>query len=220
MATRRRARRPDPAGVARRDLHRPLLASRPGRADELRSCARSASSSSLDASVGIGPNRLVAKVASDAEKPCGFVVLTREQAAGASRPSRRGCYRGSARRPPSAWSARRQDDRRPAGAPARRARAAVRQSHGRALHERAHFRDDSAVARGETKSRSVETTFDYDIADLGGSIGSSTPVRAASLRARASAGSAAARSGSRSASTTGPRSPACTRSRRRPTTPT
>ena len=34
----------------------------------------------LTASVGIGPNRLVAKVASDAEKPQGFVVLTREQA--------------------------------------------------------------------------------------------------------------------------------------------
>jgi DNA polymerase IV len=34
----------------------------------------------LSASVGIGPNRLVAKVASDAEKPAGFVVLTREEA--------------------------------------------------------------------------------------------------------------------------------------------
>jgi len=34
----------------------------------------------LDCSVGIGPDRLVAKVASDAEKPRGFVVLTREQA--------------------------------------------------------------------------------------------------------------------------------------------
>ena len=31
-------------------------------------------------SVGVGPNRLVAKVASDAEKPAGFVVLSREQA--------------------------------------------------------------------------------------------------------------------------------------------
>ena len=44
----------------------------------------------LDASVGIGPNKLVAKVASDAEKPRGFVVLTREQAARVSPPSRRG----------------------------------------------------------------------------------------------------------------------------------
>jgi DNA polymerase IV len=34
----------------------------------------------LRASVGIGPNKLVAKVASDAEKPSGFVVLTREGA--------------------------------------------------------------------------------------------------------------------------------------------
>src|SRR5437763_5677564 len=34
----------------------------------------------MSASVGIGPNKLVAKVASDADKPAGFVVLTREQA--------------------------------------------------------------------------------------------------------------------------------------------
>ncbi|MCW3012011.1 MAG: DNA-directed polymerase [Solirubrobacterales bacterium] len=34
----------------------------------------------MNASVGIGPNKLVAKVASDAEKPRGFCVLTREQA--------------------------------------------------------------------------------------------------------------------------------------------
>jgi DNA polymerase-4 len=39
-----------------------------------------ASTTGLVASVGIGPNKLVAKVASDAEKPRGFVVLSREQA--------------------------------------------------------------------------------------------------------------------------------------------
>ncbi len=44
----------------------------------------------MNASVGIGPNKLVAKVASDAEKPRGFVVLTREEA----------CFR-FARSPPS-----------------------------------------------------------------------------------------------------------------------
>src|SRR5256885_1311648 len=34
----------------------------------------------LRCSIGIGPNKLVAKVASDAEKPNGFVVLSEQQA--------------------------------------------------------------------------------------------------------------------------------------------
>jgi DNA polymerase IV len=123
---------------------------------------------SLDASVGIGPNKLVAKVASDAEKPCGFVALTREQAAErfASEPPRLlpGVGPKTAERL-SALGIETIDalQRRPLDELVRR----FGDSHGRGLHDRAHFRDDSPVARREAKSRSVETTFDHDIADLG-----------------------------------------------------
>ncbi len=50
------------------------------RAAMRRLVAEIAAATRLSCSVGIGPNKLVAKVASDAEKPGGFVVLTREQA--------------------------------------------------------------------------------------------------------------------------------------------
>ncbi|HEY8001525.1 MAG TPA: DNA polymerase IV [Solirubrobacterales bacterium] len=121
----------------------------------------------LDASVGIGPNRLVAKVASDAEKPCGFCVLTRKQAAKrfASEPPRLipGVGPKTAERL-EAIGVRTIGDLQahPADDLVRR----FGQSHGSGLHDRAHFRDDSPVERGELKSRSVETTFDYDIAEI------------------------------------------------------
>ena len=123
---------------------------------------------SLDASVGMGPNKLVAKVASDAEKPRGFVVLTREQAAErfAGEPPRLipGIGPKTAERLRAMGVETIGDlQRQPLELLVER----FGQSHGRGLHDRSHFRDDSAVARGEVKSRSVETTFDYDIADLG-----------------------------------------------------
>ena len=122
---------------------------------------------SLDASVGIGPNRLVAKVASDAEKPRGFCVLTREQAAKrfAGEPPRLIPGVG----PKTAERLEALGIRTIGELQAHPRDDLVRrfgQSHGASLHERAHFRDDSPVARSEAKSRSVETTFDYDIADL------------------------------------------------------
>jgi DNA polymerase-4 len=55
------------------DLQRPRAAMR-------RVVAEIKARTGLTASVGIGPNKLVAKVCSDAEKPAGFVALTREQA--------------------------------------------------------------------------------------------------------------------------------------------
>lgn len=50
------------------------------RAAMRRLVSRISADTGMSASVGIGPNRLVAKVASDADKPGGFVVLTRDQA--------------------------------------------------------------------------------------------------------------------------------------------
>ena len=120
----------------------------------------------LDASVGIGPNKLVAKVASDAEKPRGFVVLTRERAAKrfAGSPPRLipGIGPKTAERLKSMGIETIGDLQQQ---PLELLIERIGQSHGRALHDRSHFRDDSAVARGEAKSRSVETTFDHDIAD-------------------------------------------------------
>lgn len=55
------------------DLHSPRAAMR-------RLVADIHAQTGMSASVGIGPNKVVAKVASDAEKPRGFVVLAREQA--------------------------------------------------------------------------------------------------------------------------------------------
>lgn len=119
----------------------------------------------LDASVGVGPNKLVAKVASDAEKPRGFVVLTREQAAGrfASEPPRlipgigpKTAERLSAIGIETIGALQRH--------PLENLVARFGANHGQALHHSSHFRSDSPVARSEAKSRSVETTFDRDIA--------------------------------------------------------
>jgi len=121
----------------------------------------------LDASVGIGPNKLVAKVASDAEKPRGFVVLTREQAAerfkGEGVRLLPGIGPKTARRL-EGYGVKTIGQLQRCTIPGLIERFG--ETHGRALHDRALFHSDSPVSTERiAKSRSVETTFDYDVND-------------------------------------------------------
>ncbi len=121
----------------------------------------------LDASVGIGPNKLVAKVASDAEKPRGFVVLSREQAAerfaGEGVRLIPGIGPKTARRL-EGYGVKTIGQLQRCTIPGLIERFG--ETHGRALHARAHFHSDAPVSTERiAKSRSAETTFDYDVSD-------------------------------------------------------
>ena len=122
----------------------------------------------LDASVGIGPNKLVAKVASDAEKPCGFVVLTREQAAERFAPESPRLLPGIGPKTATrleGYGVRTIGTLQRCTLGGLRERFGERQGHY--LHDLAHFRHDSPVTTDRVaKSRSVESTFDRDVADL------------------------------------------------------
>ena len=121
----------------------------------------------LVCSVGIGPNKLVAKVASDAEKPAGFVVLTREQA----------CAR-FARAPPGLMPGIGPKTAERLAALGLTTLAAVGASPERVLVERfgpnlgvelgrrARFEHDGVVgAERKVVSESRERTFDHDVKD-------------------------------------------------------
>jgi DNA polymerase-4 len=119
-------------------------------------------------SVGVGPSRLVAKTASDAEKPAGFVVLSREQAcerfAGASTRLLQGIGPRTQERL-FEMGLRTVADLQAADEDALVERFGDRM--GRWLKARAFFHDDSPLeATRVAKSRSSETTFDEDVADL------------------------------------------------------
>jgi len=116
-------------------------------------------------SVGVGPSRLVAKTASDAEKPAGFVVLSREDACVrfASRPARilQGVGPRTAERLHD-MGIMTVGDLQAAAEDALVARFGSRM--GRWLRARAEFRDASPVESSRAaKSRSSETTFDADV---------------------------------------------------------
>lgn len=121
----------------------------------------------LGASVGIGPNKLVAKIASDCEKPAGLVALSREMAcerfAGAAPRLLPGIGPKTAERLEAMGVLTIADLR------ARTPEAlgeAFGERHGAELARRARFEHDGEVAPiRETKSQSSETTFDVDLAD-------------------------------------------------------
>ena len=122
----------------------------------------------LDASVGIGPNRLVAKVASDAEKPRGFVVLTREQAVERFADCSPRLLPGIG--PKTAKRLERYGVRTIGVLGRCTVEGLVErfgERHGRHLHDLAQFHGGSGVTtRHVAKSRSVESTFDRDLADV------------------------------------------------------
>jgi DNA polymerase IV len=125
-------------------------------------------STNLGCSVGIGPSKLVAKVASDAEKPRGFVVLTQDQArvrfAGAPCGLVPGIGPKTVERLRTAGIS---TLRELASAPADDLAARFGGRMAAELQRRARFEDDSPVTQ-ERKviSESRETTFDHDISDV------------------------------------------------------
>jgi DNA polymerase IV len=123
----------------------------------------------IQISVGVGPNRLIAKCCSDLGKPAGFVAMGREEACVrfAPAPTRRlpGIGPKTAERLSAlgyATVAQLQE--------ADEAQLAARfgDRTARYLKARAQFYDDSAVETesGAAKSVSTEVTFDTDIGDL------------------------------------------------------
>jgi DNA polymerase IV len=122
----------------------------------------------LGCSIGIGPNKLVAKVASDADKPDGFVVLTAEQARERFASARPGLIPGIG--PKTAERLEKQ------GIETLGALAAVPDERltewfgprlGPYLGSLARFEDERGIETVRlAKSESRETTFDYDLRGL------------------------------------------------------
>jgi DNA polymerase-4 len=121
----------------------------------------------LGCSIGIGPNKLVAKVASDAEKPRGFVVLSREEACRRFGGSPCGLVPGIGPKTVERLRALEVDTLASlAAAPHARLAARFGTRLAAELQRRARFEDDSPVTEErKVVSESREVTFDEDIRD-------------------------------------------------------
>jgi DNA polymerase-4 len=136
------------------------------RAAMRRLVAAIAEATGLNASVGIGPNKLVAKIASDAEKPAGFVVLSREEACERFAGAPPGLVPGIG--PKTVERLASMNIRtlgELAAAPEEALCARFGPNHGRDLLARAGFHGAAELTlHREAVSESRETTFDRDIA--------------------------------------------------------
>jgi DNA polymerase-4 len=121
----------------------------------------------LTCSVGIGPNKLVAKVASDAEKPAGFVVLTREQACTRFASAPPGLVPGIGPKTAARLAELGLTTLAAVGAaPERLLVERFGPNLGRELGRRARFEHDGEIgAASKVVSESRERTFDTDVSD-------------------------------------------------------
>jgi len=128
----------------------------------------------ITCSVGIGPSKLVAKVASDAEKPAGFVALTREEACARFADAPPSLLPGIGRKTAARLEALgiatlAQLAATPPEALARRFGSNL----GPYLHRRARFEDEGTVAAERVAvSESRETTFPTDVGEREEQLGS------------------------------------------------
>jgi DNA polymerase IV len=119
----------------------------------------------LGCSIGIGPSKLVAKVASDAEKPGGFVALTREQACERFAGESPGLIPGIGPKTVARLGEHGIESLGAlAGAPSETLAGWFGPRLGRHLAQLARFEDEREVETVRVaKSESRETTFDRDL---------------------------------------------------------